>query len=84
MDTVYIETTIISYLRQKPRRQVVIAARQFLTHRWWNEERFNYDLVVSQYVIDEASGGDPTLAADGLAALDGVPVLPAHAEVPPT
>jgi predicted nucleic acid-binding protein len=82
MDTVYIETTIISYLRQKPSRQVVTAARQFLTHRWWSEERFNYDLVVSQYVIDEASGGDPTLAADRLAALDGVPVLPAHAEVP--
>jgi hypothetical protein len=82
MDTVYIETTIISYLRQKPSSQVVTAARQLLTHRWWNEERSNYELVVSQYVIDEASGGDPTLAAERLTALDGIPLLPNHPEIP--
>lgn len=76
MDTVYIETTIISYLRQKPSPQVVTAARQLLTHRWWNEERASYELVVSQYVIDEASGGDPMLAAERLAALEGIALLP--------
>jgi len=74
MDTVYIETSIISYLRQKPSSQVVTAARQVLTHRWWNNERTNYQLVVSQYVIDEVSGGDPSLAADRLRALDGIPI----------
>ncbi|MCA9168843.1 MAG: hypothetical protein KDB23_14310 [Planctomycetales bacterium] len=31
MDTVYIETSIISYLRQRPSAQVVMAARQVLT-----------------------------------------------------
>lgn len=36
MDTVYLETSIISYLRQKPGTQVVLAARQLLTHQWWN------------------------------------------------
>lgn len=82
MDTVYIETSIISYLRQKPSSQVVTAARQVLTHRWWNNERVNYQLVVSQYVIDEASGGDPTLAADRLLALDGIPLLPHAPEIP--
>jgi hypothetical protein len=82
MDAVYIETTIISYLRQKPSPQVVTAARQLLTHRWWNEERSNYELVVSQYVIDEASGGDPTRAADRLATLDGIPLLPHDPEIP--
>ena len=30
MDTVYIETSIVSYLRQKPSTQVVTAARQLL------------------------------------------------------
>ncbi len=39
MDTVYIETSIISYLRQKPSAQVVTAARHLLTHRWWNYQR---------------------------------------------
>lgn len=53
-----------------------------LTHQWWNDERASYQLVVSQYVIDEASGGDPTLAADRLLALDGIPLLPHAPEIP--
>lgn len=76
MDTVYIETSIVSYLRQRPCAQVVMAARQLLTHKWWNDERSKYDLVASQYVIDEASAGDPTLASERLESLDGVPLLP--------
>ena len=48
MDTVYIETSIVSYLRQKPSTQVITAARQLLTHRWWDSEREKYELVVSQ------------------------------------
>jgi hypothetical protein len=39
MGTVYIETSIVSYLRQKPSAQIIIAARQFLTHQWWDDER---------------------------------------------
>ena len=82
MDTVYIETTIISYLRQEPSSHLITAARQLLTRRWWNEERSNYELVVSQYVIDEVSRGDPILAAERLAALDGIPLLPYAPEIP--
>ena len=82
MNTVYIETSIVSYLRQKPSTQVITAARQLLTHQWWNGERQTYDLVISQYVIDEASGGDPTLAAERLESLDGIPLLPDAPEIP--
>lgn len=76
MDTVYVETSIIRYLRQKPGTQVVLAARQLLTHQWWNDERSHYQLVASQFVIDEASAGDPTLAAERLQLLAGIPLLP--------
>jgi hypothetical protein len=75
MNTVYIETSIVSYLRQRPSSQVVMAARQILTHRWWNDERANYELVTSQYVLDEASVGNPELAAERLESLDGIPLL---------
>ncbi len=81
MDTVYIETSIVSYLRQRPSAQVVMAARQLLTHEWWNNERSKYELVVSQYVIDEASAGEPTLAAERLESLDGIPLLPLESEI---
>lgn len=76
MATLYIETSIVSYLRQRPSSQVVMAARQLLTHQWWDEERGNYELVTSQYVLDEASVGDPALAAERLQLLDGIPLLP--------
>ncbi len=81
MDTVYIETSIVSYLRQRPSSQVVMAARQLLTNKWWDTERTNYELVVSQYVLDEASAGDPTLAVERMQALAGIPLLPNAPEI---
>jgi len=81
MPTLYVETSIVSYLRQRPSTQVVTAARQVLTHQWWHHERANYELVASQYVIDEASDGDPDLAGEGLASLDGIPLLTADPDV---
>jgi hypothetical protein len=42
----------------------------------WNEERHNYELVTSQYVLDEASAGDPVLAAERLQSLEGIKLLP--------
>lgn len=72
----------MSYLRQSPSSHVVTAARQILTRRWWEAERQNYDLVVSQYVIDEASCGDPKLASERLRALEGIPLLPGSSEIP--
>ena len=81
MPTLYIETSIVSYLRQRPSTQVVTAARQVLTHRWWNHERTNYELVTSQYVIDEASDGDPDLADERLESLNGIPLLAADPDV---
>ena len=75
MPRVYIETSIVSYLRQRSSGQVVTAARQLLTRRWWESERFNFELVTSQYVIDEASDGDPQLAQERLESLDDIPLL---------
>jgi hypothetical protein len=81
MPTVYIETSIVSYRLQRPSSQVIMAARQLLTHQWWNDERGNYELVTSQYVLDEASGGDPVLAAERLQSLDGIPLLPLDPQI---
>jgi len=37
--SVYVETSIISYLRARPSRDVVIAAHQQLTRQWWKGRR---------------------------------------------
>ena len=58
-----------------------MAAHQLLTYRWWNKERTKYELVVSQYVIEEAAAGDPTLASERLQALNGIPALPDALEI---
>ena len=81
MPTLYVETSIVSYLRGRPSSQVVAAARQLLTQRWWGTERANYELVTSQYVLDEAADGDSALAQSRLESLAGVPILPVEGAI---
>lgn len=82
MPRVYVETSIVSYLRQRPSGQVIAAARQLLTRRWWDTDRRNYDLVTSQLVLDEAALGDPSLSAERVRALEGIPLLELTPDVP--
>jgi len=74
VSTVYIETTIVSYLTARPSRGVVLAAHQALTRDWWRA-RASFQLRVSQLVLDEAGAGDQLMRARRLRALDGIPVL---------
>ena len=46
-----------------------------ITRDWWDNRRHDFDLFVSQLVIDEASAGDPAAAARRLEALEGIPLL---------
>lgn len=73
--TIYLETTIVSYLVARPSRDLVTAAQQQLTREWWDEARGRFDVFVSQAVIREASAGDPEMAARRLAALAGIESL---------
>jgi len=72
---VYIETTISSYLAAWPSRDLVQAARQQITHDWWNNERQNYDLCISQTVLEEAAAGDAEAAKRRLVFLENLPLL---------
>ena len=64
METVYIETTILSYLVSRPSREIVVAARKEITRQWWEQSKPAYDCVLSQIVLDEIEAGDPTHAAN--------------------
>jgi predicted nucleic acid-binding protein len=59
METVYIETTIPSYLVSEPSRDVVIIGHQQLTQNWWENEKKKYELFISEIVIEEISRGNP-------------------------
>lgn len=73
--TVYIETTIPSYLVARPSPFVVVAGEQELTREWWNGRAKDFQLFVSQLVVSEASRGDAALAAQRLAIINGIPEL---------
>lgn len=73
--TVYIETSVVSYLTSRPSRDVVVAAHQRLTSRWWTKARPSFYPVVSQLVIDEALLGDPASARRRAQAISGLPIL---------
>ena len=60
--SVYLETTVISYLTAWRSLQLMMAAHQHVTRMWWDEQRIKYDLFVSQAVVEEASSGDPGAA----------------------
>lgn len=76
MDTVYIETLIVSHAMARPSSDIQIAAIQQQAREWWSIERLKFELVTSQLVIDEASAGDPSAAADRLKLADGIPTVP--------
>ena|SRR5438876_2228992 len=76
MSSIYIETTIVSYLTCKPSRNVLRKSHEIITRRWWQSRRIDFDLFTSTFVINEASKGDSEAAAKRLKALAGVPLLP--------
>lgn len=72
---VYVETTIVSYLTARPSRDIVRAAHQRVTREWWEQRRADFQVFVSQAVLEEAAGGDSVAAAERLEALRNIPLL---------
>jgi hypothetical protein len=73
--TLYLETTIPSYLVARRSPLARIAADQQTTQDWWDFHRHEYEMFVSEAVLDEAGDGDAVLAAKRLAVLAGIPRL---------
>jgi hypothetical protein len=73
--TVYIETTIVSYLTAWPSREVIRSAHQELTREWWKVERPHFELYASELVVRESKAGDATAAKERLDAIAQIPLL---------
>lgn len=79
--TVYLETSVISYLAALPSRDLLTAAHQQITHLWWRTRRSSFDLFVSQLVIDECMAGDADAAARRIALVGELQLLDVGPEV---
>ena len=81
MKTVYIETSILSYLAARPSRDLLAAAHQQVTRTWWDLHRTRFEVFISPLVTQESSRGDPDAARRRVDVLGGIPVLEMVEEV---
>jgi len=68
--SVYLETTVVSYYTAWPSQNLIIAAHQQITHEWWKTRLLDFEVVISQFVLDEAEQGDPEAAKERMQALE--------------
>lgn len=66
---------MVGYLASRPSRDVVVAARQAITHDWWTTQRHRFDLRISALVEAEISRGDEDAARRRLDWITGIPSL---------
>ena len=72
---IYIETSIISYLTARPCNDIRVVANQNTTIEWWETRRSGFELFISEFVITEASLGNPEAAKKRLGVIAKLPEL---------
>ena len=73
--SVYIESSVISYLTARTSRDLISASRQAITADWWQNKLRHYDAYISVLVIEEISAGHPEAASQRLYAVAELPVV---------
>lgn len=73
--TLYLETTVPSFLLAEPSRDLVASARQEITRAWWRRDHARFSVFISQTVLDEALCGNRAAAAKRREFLAQFPIL---------
>jgi hypothetical protein len=81
MDTVYIETSIVSHATAWPSPDPATAVLQEQAKRWMAEQRQNFLVVTSQLAVTEATAGDAEAASRRLAMLADIPILAENPDI---
>ena len=79
--TVYIETSIVSYLTARPSDNLLAAAWQKVTVDWWETQQSRFDLYISALVLEESGRGDSQASERRIKTLAGIPLLEVTDEV---
>ncbi len=80
-ESVYLETSVVSYLTARESRDLIVTAIQQLTKEWWNKRRDDFDLYVSDMVVQESQAGDPLAANRRIEIIRNLPVIALSDEV---
>jgi hypothetical protein len=74
--TVYVETSVVSYLTARLSRSIATARHQRITRVWWHRYRRRHTLLISDLVLAEAAAGDMQAARERRRALSEITALP--------
>jgi len=79
--SLYIETSVVSYYSSRPSRDIIVLAHQEITRQWWPRAIKNFNIFVSEIVIREASMGDKEAAKKRLDDIKNFRILDLTEEV---
>ena len=74
--TVYVETSVVSYLTARATSNLLAAAWQAATTEWWDTHRSRFELCTSTLTLEEAGRGHLEAASRRLTALGEIATLP--------
>ena len=80
MQTIYIETSVISYFIADISNNITVSAHQLATKRMW-DYLASYDVYISDTVAEEASRGNAEQAKKRMLAMSDFTVLPINDDV---
>ena len=73
--SVYVDTSVVSYLTARPARDMVTAVRQVETIEWWAVQSSHFELFSSDVAINEARQGDVDAANRRIEVLHEMTIL---------
>lgn len=78
--SIYIETSVVSYYVARPSKNIIVAGFQTVTYDFWDRID-EFDVYISDVVIQESSKGDKNLSQKRLDMIKNFPVLEVDRDV---
>ncbi len=74
-ESIYLETTVVSYFTAKISRDIIVLAHQEITQEWWPQAVERFEVFISEIVVEEARLGDIEAEKKRLEVLKNFPHL---------
>ena len=75
IESLYLETSIIGYLTVRPSTNLIVATHAAITQTWWNIRREQFNLYISEVVLEEIGRGDVEIATRRRELIHNLPLL---------